>query len=192
MERQDEKDEVFVNVLKEATRKAFIDLFNEHPDEHFYYCTLVMMDAQGCPIVSAMSYEALEKVLQEYKEKYGRDPKDTRKTLKWSFADSPYCVYGEEYFTDVQKMVEQKDMEVDMGAADYFEEYEFRMDAMEKVMADLDKEGIFGSGEIRKHIVIAAEVMPPEYANTERVLRLNPKETLKEWLEEAAEKKEDF
>ena len=34
--------------------------------------------------------------------------------------------------------------------------------------------------------------MPPEYANTERVLRLNPKETLKEWLEEAAEKKEDF
>ena len=70
MERQDEKDEVFVNVLKEATRKAFIDLFNEHSDEHFYYCTLVMMDAQGCPIVSAMSYEALEKVLQEYKEKY--------------------------------------------------------------------------------------------------------------------------
>ena len=34
MERQDKKDEVFVNVLKEATRKAFIDLFNEHSDEH--------------------------------------------------------------------------------------------------------------------------------------------------------------
>ena len=58
---------------------------------------------------------------------------------------------------------------------------------MEKVMADLDKEGLFGSGERRKCIVVAAEVMPPEYENTERVLRLNEKENLTEWLEEAAE-----
>ena len=54
-------------------------------------------------------------------------------------------------------------------------------------MADLDKEGLFGSGERRKCIVVAAEVMPPEYENTERVLRLNEKENLTEWLEEAAE-----
>ena len=73
----------------------------------------------------------------------------------------------------------------------FMEEYEFRMDSMEKVMSDLDKEGIFGSGEKRKNIVVAAEVMPPEYTNTERVLRLNSRETLKEWLEEAAEPEEE-
>jgi len=39
--------------------------------------------------------------------------------------------------------------------------------------------------------VVAAEVMSPEYTNTERVLRLNSRETLKEWLEEAAEMEEE-
>ena len=61
------------------------------------------------------------------------------------------------------------------------------MNIMEKVMADLDQEGIFGSGEQRNRIVVAAEVMPPDDTNTSRVLRLNAKENLKEWLEEAAE-----
>ena len=70
---------------------------------------------------------------------------------------------------------------------DFMQDYEFRMDSMEKVMAKLDREGIFGSGERRKRIVVAAEVMPPEAENTERVLRLNARENIKEWLEEAAE-----
>ena len=29
--------------------------------------------------------------------------------------------------------------------------------------------------------------MPPEYSNTERTIRLNPKEAIEEWLKEAAE-----
>ena len=141
-----------------------------------------------------MSDEALEKVLQEYKEKYGWAPENNRKMLKWSFADSPYCAYGEQYFTDVQKMIDERDLDIGDDEEDdekFMEEYEFRMDSMEKVMSDLDKEGIFGSGEKRKNIVVAAEVMPPEYTNTERVLRLNSREKLKEWLEEAAEMEEE-
>lgn len=189
MRRENKTDETFVEALKEATRKAFIDLFNEHSDEHFYYCTLVLMNAQGCPIVSAMSEEALEKMVREYKEKYGRELESSRKMLKWSFADSPYCIYGEQYFAEVQEMIEKRDMnETDEN---YMQEYNFRMDCMEKIMADLDREGIFGSGEKRKHMVILAEVMPPDYTNTERALRLNSRATLKEWLEEAAEMEED-
>ena len=143
--------------------------------------------------INAKSEEALEKILQEYKEKYGWTPENNRRMLKWSFADSPYCAYGEQYFTDVQKMIDERDLDIGDDEEDdekFMEEYEFRMDSMEKVMSDLDKEGIFGSGEKRKNIVVAAEVMPPEYTNTERVLRLNSRETLKEWLEEAAEMEE--
>ncbi|MDE7476428.1 MAG: DUF4303 domain-containing protein [Lachnospiraceae bacterium] len=185
-------DEVFVDALKEATRKAFIDLFNEHSDEHFYYCTLVLIEGEGCPAISAMSDEALNTVVQKYKKEYMDDTPedDLRKELKWSYADSPYCIYGEQYFAAVQEMTEQRDM--DETDENYMQEYEFRMNSMEKVMADLDKEGIFGSGKKRKYMVVAAEVMPPEYANTERVLRLNSKENLKEWLEEAAEMEDDF
>lgn len=173
----------FVEALTEAARNAFTDLFRQHSEEHFYYCTLVLIEAQGCPAVSAMSEEALEAVVKKYKEEYGDDtPEDIlRKELKWSWADSPYCVYGEPYFAEVKKLTEQRDM------IDFMQDYEFRMDSMEKVMAKLDREGIFGSGERRKRIVVAAEVMPPEAENTERVLRLNARENIKEWLEEAAE-----
>ena len=181
-------DEYFVEILREAVRKAFTDLFHEHAEEHFYYCTLVLIEAQGCPVVSAMSEEALEKVIKKYQEEYKYEtPEDVlRSELKWSYADSPYCIYGEQYFTEVQKIIEQRDME----ETEDLEDYEFRMDSMEKVMADLDKEGIFGSGEKRKKIVVAAEVMPPDYTNTPRVLRLNARENLTEWLEEAAEEEE--
>ena len=85
-------------------------------------------------------------------------------------------------------MIEQRDM--DETDEIFMQEYEFRMDSMEKVMADLDKEGVFGSGEKRKRIVVAAEVMPPDDSNTARVLRLNAREDLTEWLEEAAETEE--
>ena len=64
------------------------------------------------------------------------------------------------------------------------------MNSMEEVMASLDKEGIFGSGERRENMVILAEVRPPDYTNTERALRLNSRETLKEGLEEAAEEED--
>lgn len=180
-----EADEYFVTILGDAVRKAFTDLFQEHSEEHFYYCTLVLIEAQGCPVVSAMSDEALERVVKKYQEEYKDDrPEEVlRSELKWSYADSPYCIYGEQYFAEVQKVTEQRDMD----EAEDLDEYEFRMDSMEKVMADMDKEGLFGSGERRKRIVVAAEVMPPEYENTERVMRLNETENLAEWLEEAAE-----
>lgn len=185
-----EIDEVFVDMLKEAVRKAFTDLFEKHSGEHFYYCTLVLIEGVGCPVVSAMSEETLTAVVQKYKEEYSDDTSEDnlRKELKWSYADSPYCMYGEQYFTEVQKMVEERDIH---AVENFMQEYEFRMDSMERVMADLDNEGVFGNEERRKLMVVIAEVMPPDYTNIERALRLNSKETLKEWMEEAAES-EDF
>lgn len=58
---------------------------------------------------------------------------------------------------------------------------------MEEVMHNLDIGGMFGRGEKRLGIVINAEFMPPDFTNTERALRLNPKEALNQWLEEIAE-----
>ncbi len=196
MKSEKRNDEAFVKLLKEATRKAFSELLEKHSDEHFYYCTLVLIEGVGCPTISAMSKEALEQVVRKYQEEYRDDSpiEILRSDLKWSYADSPYCCYGQDYFNEVQEMTNERDQGIYDDEDDdekFMEEYEFRMDSMEKVMSDLDKEGIFGSGEKRKNIVVAAEVMPPEYTNTERVLRLNSRETLKEWLEEAAEPEEE-
>lgn len=87
------RNRILVEAIKGAARKAFTDLFEKYSDEHFYYCTLVLM------------------------------------------------------------------------------------------------EGIFGSGGRRKSMVVLVEIMPPDYTNTERALRLNSREALKEWLEEAAEER---
>lgn len=195
MEKNDNK--VLVELLKEAAGKAFKDLFKEHPNEHFYYCTLVLMNSQGCPVVSAMSEEALDKLVQEnaekFREEYGYSIMESRELLKWSFADSPYSIYGEQYFSEVKEWIANRDKNSKSITLDMFmKECDMRLDSMEKVMSDLDKEGVFGCGEKRKNIVVAAEVMPPDYTNTERVLRLNSRETLKEWLEEAAEPEEEF
>lgn len=66
-------------------------------------------------------------------------------------------------------------------------EIQLRINSMERVMRNLDMNGMFGNGEERLGIVINAEFMPPDYTNTERALRLNPREALNEWLEEMAE-----
>lgn len=58
---------------------------------------------------------------------------------------------------------------------------------MEKVMHNFDIKGMFGEGEQRLGIVINTEFMPLDFTNTERALRLNPKEALNEWLKEIAE-----
>ena len=64
----------------------------------------VLIEAQGCPVVSAMSEEALDRVIKKYIEEYKVEdsPENLRQDLKWSYADSPYNLYGEQYFTKVQ------------------------------------------------------------------------------------------
>ena len=176
-----EFDKTLVEAIKDAAKKAFTDLFEKHSEEHFYYCTLVLMEDGCCPIVSAMSEEVLETMVQENED----PPEIAREMLKWSYADSPYCAYGEQYFTEVEKLMVDRD--VYKTEEMYETEYDLRLNSMEKAMAELDKEGIFGSREGRKNMVVLTEIMPPDYTNTERALRLNPRETLKEWLEEAAE-----
>jgi hypothetical protein len=51
----------------------------------------------------------------------------------------------------------------------------------------LNAKGLFGKGKERLGIVINAEVMPPDYTNTQRALRLNPRDALTAWLREMAE-----
>ena len=100
----------------------------------------------------------------------------------------PYFAYGEEYFSEVSKLfLENIERMEDMDEDTYEQEFDLLLHIMECVMAELDEEGLFGSGEQRKKIVVNAEVMPPDYTNTERALRLNPPEALTDWLEECAE-----
>lgn len=175
-----EIDESLVFMIQKATKKAFTQLFQEH-NENFYYCSLITTGEGLCPIISAWSEEALENAVKDV-----ADVEEARYDLKWSYAESPYFAYGEEYFEEVKKVFSER-MKQCTTDDEKEKEVLLRINSMERVMHNLDKEGIFGKGKKRLDIVINAEFMPPDYTNTERAFRLNPKEALKQWLEEMAE-----
>ena len=115
-----------------------------------------------------------------------KDVEEAKFYLKWSYDETPYFAYGEEYFKDVNKVFLER-MRKLTNRKDKDREIQLRINSMERAMHNLDMNGMFGNGEERLGIVINAEFMPPDFTNTERALRLNPREALNEWLEEIAE-----
>ena len=175
-----EIDDDLVDLIQDATQKALKKLFREH-NEKFYYCSLITTGEGLCPIISAWSEEALERVACEQD-----DIEEAKYYLKWSYAETPYFAYGEEYFADVNKVFLER-MRKLTTESEKDNEIQLRINSMEKVMYNLDMKGMFGKGDQRLGIVINAEFMPPDFTNTERALRLNPKDALNEWLEGIAE-----
>jgi len=167
--------------IEAAAEKAIAVLFQSHP-ERFYYCALITSGYAHPPVLTAWSTEALDR------EAAKRAEPDARGWLEWSYGESPYFVYGDEHFGEVKRLFSQRpEIRAGMPDAEWQEEYELRLRAMEAAMKRLDAKGLFGTGEERLRVVINVEVMPPDYTNTQRALRLNPKEALTVWLREVAE-----
>lgn len=175
------KDDELATALVTATRSAITRLFRENPDDHFYYISLVTTGEGHTPNLVAWSKEKLAEMV----ELNGKP--EWYNSLKWSYADSPFFGYGEDEFENVKLLLTSRSPKRDRDSTCNRAEYLRRLDAMEFAMSVIDGEGIFGTDEERNKIVVAAEVMPPDASNVERVVRLNPKEALGEWLKEAAE-----
>lgn len=172
----------FIRAIYEAAGNAVRELFAKH-NERFYYVTLTTSGDAVWTGLSAWSVEALDRAAAG-----SADLEHERNMLKWSYADSPYCLFGEAHFAHCNQLfIERGDSSDFSTDEEWFEEYDFRLDAMEQALRMLDNEGLFGTGEERNRIVIAAEVMPPDESNVERVTRMNPPAALVEWLAEAAE-----
>lgn len=180
--KEENFDSVLTEKIENAVEKAVIKLFEEHK-ENFYYCSLITSGEAERPILSAWSWEALDRISENNEDK---------EDLKWSYADSPYCMFGEEFLSELDEVFQKRPCVADIDDdIEYDKEISIRINSMEKALSNLDKKGLFGTGEDRKKIVINAEFMPPDYSNTERAIRLNPKDALVSWLEEAAEEDEE-
>lgn len=161
------------DLLLEATRKGFQALFKEHK-ENFYYCTLILSEG-ATPFISALSDETFKEIVKKNGDKYSSE------TLKWSYADSPYCGYGfGEYFQVLDKVFYGRMKKISSDEK-YGQEIDYWLSLMEKVMKTLDKEKIFGVGKYRRDMIINAEIMPPDETNAERASRLNTKITYQKW-----------
>ncbi|MGV9288860.1 DUF4303 domain-containing protein [Streptomyces sp. NPDC003719] len=166
------------DAVHRAARAAFTDLFRENPGHRFYYCTLVTPGEAYGPALSAWS----EQALAEQAARHDCPPLD----LKWSYADSPFCCWGERHLEPVRDLFAARGELADLPDGEDEAEFDLRLRAMETAVARLDAEGLFGTGTARHGLVVAVEVVPPDTGNDERTLRLNPPEALTEWLEEAA------
>jgi|SRR5215831_4827154 len=170
-------EEELIDVIETAAESAITALFREHP-EHFYYCSLITTGRRILQHLTAWSEEALDREVAK-----GR----SREELRWSYVDSPYFCHGEEFFGEARRLFTERPP-MDSASVDRWnEEYDFRLRCMEEAMKILDNKGLFGEGEKLKNIIINVEVMPPDYTNTERARRLNPSESLTEWLATVAE-----
>ncbi len=191
-----EIDEFLVNIIEDATRKAFEKLFKDY-DENFYYCSLLTTGEGLCPVISAFSEEALDReVLNIIKTNIEKDIEEEKKYLRWSYADSPYYAYGyEEYFLEIKDILIKRKEVIKKNRSEkkvdemLDNEINLIINSMEKAMSNLDKEGLFGKGENRNNVFIAVEFMPPDPTNIIRAIRLNKEENkeFKHWFKEEAE-----
>ncbi|MHC6204295.1 DUF4303 domain-containing protein [Breznakiellaceae bacterium SP9] len=161
--------------IKDAVKNTVNDLFKIN--ENFYYLVLITTEEGLPPILSAWSVEAFEK----YNDNH----------IKWSYADSPYYNYGGKYFNKVNELFRLRPlMNEKMTNEEWNDEFNIRIAAMELALKELDEENIFERQNKNKNMVINVEVIPPNYENTKRALRLNKKEILKEIMEEWLEEEE--
>ncbi len=178
-------DKELYSLLLEAAETAFRELFSRH-DESYYYCTLVTTGDGACPYISAWSHEALAQFMEE-----DHIPEEERQYYEWSYADSPYCAFGWEHFHGAERYVSEHRPSSDCDSKVWNGWLDLLLDTMEQVMRELDARGVFGTGSRRAGTLINAEVMPPDYSNTQRALRLNREENIRDWLEDAAEPEGD-
>ena len=160
--------------VEKALEKTFCNLCEN--GEHFYYCTLTTSGDGGMPAFSAWSKEALLKMEDD--------------ELKWSYADSPYCLYKyDEYWKVVEDMWWKRPHIHNLPYEQYVEEFTVRIEILVLAMKNLDNAGFFGLNQKRDDIFINVELAPPDKTNTERAQLLNPSTSviLKEWLVEMAE-----
>lgn len=170
-----------VDSLAAAFRAACQDLLGRH-QEHFYYITFVVPEGFARPVLSAWSWEALNR-----RASTAPEMEVAKKMLKWSYADSPYYNFGEGKLKSIEKYFKAGAQLYDLNAAELEKEVNYRVDSVEAAVKRLDSEGVFGTGKARNRIAVLVEVMPPDHSNTRRGIRLNPPEAIANWLSEAAE-----
>ncbi|WP_405105453.1 DUF4303 domain-containing protein [Paenibacillus sp. FSL K6-1217] len=173
--------------IAEAARRSFRGLFAN--GEHYYYCTLYTTGEGHAPSLSAWSREALE--LEAARQAEGSDLPEAAmaELIKWSYADSPYCCFGDEYFDEVKQSFQARPSIAELEDKEWNDEFTMRLEAMELAMRMLDAEGLFALSQPREDVCVLAEVMPPDEGNTDIALRLNRAESpaMQAWLAEAAE-----
>lgn len=176
----DRKDKIF-ELLLNASEKGFKRLFEDH-NEHFYYCSLVMMEV-ATPCITAMSDETYNQLLGDSGEG-NFSPEENEAYYRWAYAESPYFGFGyDDYFKEVNEFF-CKDVSYKLPDDEYEERVVDWLIAMRKVMKTLKDKGIFNS-TCNENVFLFAEQQPPETdINIDNAHYLNEDNVFKIWYKD--------
>lgn len=146
------------------------------PEDSFYYYGLWTTGAIHRPAPTACSIEGLATVTSQYCAN-GSSPSDVG--LKWAESDSPYDLFGDEYFVEVEALFDELGNPYDRP----LEVTKALLECIIQALGDLDREGFFGIGAARDKVVINV-TMPGEEEEASvlaRARKLNPASALREY-----------
>lgn len=179
------KEKIF-ELLLNACEKAFNRLFEEH-NEHFYYCSLVMMEV-ATPCITALSEEAYKRLLNENAGSDALSEED-KAYYRWAYAESPYLGFGyDEYFGEVDDFF-CMDVSYELPDEEYEEHVGDWLLAMRKVMKTLKDKGTFNDA-CNTNVFLLAEQQPPEtninldnahYLNEDDIFEIWHKDNIEEY-----------
>jgi Domain of unknown function (DUF4303) len=191
-------------VTRDAARRAFTRVRDEHPGERFYAFALCTdLDVQSL-CASANTEEGfrwrLERNEKSRKQteaaiaKHGMTWADYTNYFRWNLPEWAYHQIEGGDFRALDPLildpVHMRANELEEEDPEGFDDHRTRVcGSMILAMKDLDEEGLFGAGEERRAVVLLCDLVePPEkyWFAVESARRLNPPEVfdgfLKQWL----------
>jgi hypothetical protein len=156
--------EKFYELLYIASKNAFTSIQLAHKDERFYVFALFTCGDLVYIIPSSSTEEGLTQVAHKYFNDYqkyykGFSIEQLRELLRWSPCDSPLQGEGEEYFTELNKLVSiVPNIICEIPHEESWDKFDNFVNKFlgvcVKVLRQLDSEGIFGEGEKRNSVVL--------------------------------------
>lgn len=158
-------DVALASAIARATRRAVEQLHAAHPGPF-------------CVYALATTGEALRPYLIV-------TPDDE---TRWDLPDSPFAVYGDGHLAGLEELFTERGDLFGMTPADADAEYSTRLASMESALRSLDDDGLFGTGDARRQVLLLVTTMPPDASDAAVARRLNqPGRLMTAWLEEASE-----
>ncbi|MCG5217373.1 DUF4303 domain-containing protein [Streptosporangium soli] len=167
--------EDLVTRLLAATRAAFTQARQLHPDESFY-CYALYTDAFAAYILpTCSSEEGLRQVARRYADEFGDTVAEQADGLRWNPPDWPHHMLGEEHFTGVLELLESRGDPWQRDDDGLDAEVNARFEACFRALALLDAEGFFGQDAERDRVIVTLlQGDQSDRSRLENARRLNP------------------
>lgn len=164
---------LFRATLREELLEAWRALKAAYPNEHFYSFGVDIGACAEYLLITASTEEGLTRAADTWIEERGGDRGQLRVMLRWSTGDSP--------LQDTKQVFLSRSRSLREAGPDPYEDspeanawFELVYDAAVQGLADLDREGVFGSGIERARLVLSIWGDQPDEERLDFARGLNP------------------